>query len=112
MQEYKQALETGNVEKFIQLLKKDITIYADGGGKASAALNPIIGLQSCMKFILGMYNKYAHLINVVPCLINNSAGFIFFQKGSWLVITVIIIDEEDGVISTLYFMRNPDKIHL
>jgi RNA polymerase sigma-70 factor (ECF subfamily) len=91
-------------------LKEDITIYADGGGKVSAARQPIIGRDNCIAFLTKLYNKLENQLVFKISLINGENGIICYDKQTGIADTVILLTMEDNIISTLYFIRNPDKI--
>src|SRR5207302_2594340 len=43
IQQFEQAVITGNLENLLNLLAKDVVLVSDGGGKARAVLRPILG---------------------------------------------------------------------
>jgi len=47
------AVQTGQIATFQKILKEDIMLYSDGGGKVAAAIKPVIG---CWE-IYGWYFK-------------------------------------------------------
>lgn len=110
IQAFMHATETGQMEALIAVLKEDIALYSDGGGKVSAARNVLHGIHVCSQFLLGIYNKLPTTPEFVITSVNNEIGFLTYVDGQ--LISVGIIEIEDQQVSQLYFMRNPDKIHL
>jgi len=49
--------QENGMSQLINILKQDIVIYSDGGGKKSAATKPLIGIEICTKFLLGLFKK-------------------------------------------------------
>ena len=47
---YQKACFQGQLGDFIDLLKEDIKMFSDGGGKVPAALKPLIGKFYCHAF--------------------------------------------------------------
>lgn len=110
VQTFLHAAQTGNLEKLIGILKKDIALYSDSGGKVSAARNVLYGLENCSKFLWGIYNKYSEALQIVLAPVNNEVGFIIYTDEPFP--SIGMIDLEDGKVSSIYFVRNPDKIHI
>lgn len=105
-----QVCASGNVQELMKCLQEDITIYSDGGGKVSAAMQPISGRKNCMAFLNGLYQKYGEQLTFKCSAINGENGILLYDKINGHVETVIVLVIVDGQISTLYFIRNPDKI--
>jgi len=57
LQLFAKAAQEGDVGALLHFLKEDIAFYSDGGGKATAALNPLFGKQIVSKFLLGILKK-------------------------------------------------------
>jgi RNA polymerase sigma-70 factor (ECF subfamily) len=106
-----QACEEEDPEKLTQLLKEDIILYSDGGGKAAAAMHPLLGAPSIIKFVLGIARKRKdEALTYHPVWINNSPAILFKigEKND----TLVSFDIEGRQIRHLYIIRNPDKISL
>lgn len=104
------ASNTGQLDTLVGILKEDIALYSDGGGKVSAATNILHGLEICSKFLWGIYSKFDQTPRFVLQMINNEPGFLTYVGDE--LISVGLLDVEDGQISKIFFIRNPDKIHL
>ncbi|MBD0382451.1 RNA polymerase sigma-70 factor [Paenibacillus sedimenti] len=109
-QQVLQASSTGNLEGLIRSLTEDVILYSDGGGKAVAALHPILGRDRVMRFLLGIYAKNQehyqyHLVNM-----NGQSGIIVTEEGKPVTAINIELDAE-GRVHRLFFMRNPDKLN-
>ncbi|MFS0556821.1 RNA polymerase sigma-70 factor [Brevibacillus sp. 179-C9.3 HS] len=104
------ALEHGNVESLLTLLATDAVLLSDGGGKVTAALRPILSGERVASFLLGLmrgFSKHADFcIELAP--LNDQTGFVIRQDGR--IDTVVFLHMEHGVIRSLYFVRNPDKL--
>lgn len=110
LETFTQASETGDITDFIQLLKEDIVVYSDGGGKVSAALHPLFGKTIVEKFLRGLAQKGFPHFTLKPAIVNDSMAFLIFNRHSQQLETVFIIEAGDAGISDLYFVRNPDKL--
>jgi RNA polymerase sigma-70 factor (ECF subfamily) len=91
------------------MLASDVTLYADGGGKASAATHPLVGLDTVMKFQESLARIFAqHASRMVRyTFINGLPGFVTVENGT-LQTTALLI--ENGKIAAMYVTRNPDKL--
>lgn len=104
-----EAVHEGQLDGLVTMLKEDIALYSDGGGKVAAARNVLYGIEACFKFMWGIYSKFLQnarfefgSVNQEPCL------FIYEREQ---LATVVLIQLEDDQISELYFIRNPDKLN-
>ena len=104
------ASRSGDMRVLGAMLADDIGIYADGGGKRSAAVEPIIGFDAVMK----VHERLAALFRengsklVRAGFINGLPGFITLEADGELQTTALEI--EDGKIAAIYVVRNPDKL--
>lgn len=106
---FMEASRNGNLEPLIGLLKSEVVAYADGGGKASAALNPVYGKDAVSKYLLGLFQKFGPLVTVKPAMYNQSPAMVFINNGG-VIETIMLVDFDGDNIEAIYFQRNPDKI--
>ena len=109
------ALRAGDVEALTRLLTEDVVLLSDGGGKAPAAINPLLGRNRVSAFLIGLAKKRAaDVTEVIPALLNGDPGFIVlgnergFDEG---VIQTLAIETNGAQITAIYVTRNPDKLH-
>lgn len=104
------ATRSGNMQELRSLLAADVTVYADGGGKAAAALQPIVGLGNVMQLHASLALTFAKKMSrlVRYGFINGLPGFVTVEQDNTLQTTALQI--EDGKIVAIYVMRNPDKL--
>lgn len=104
-----EAAASGDVSALAGLLREDAIAISDGGGRKSAALNPIKGAQKIIRFLIGIIAKNAgHDIRVTPMLINGSTGVLLHMDGEIDHTLSMAIDGEK--IAAIYIVRNPDKL--
>lgn len=101
---------TGNVQQLVDYLKEDIVIYSDGGGKVSAARQPIMGRAYCLAFLQGLYAKFGSTFSVEKTWVNGEVSILFRRKEDGAADTIMWADMDGHGISALYFIRNPDKL--
>ncbi len=103
------ASRAGDMQRLRALLAADVTVYADGGGKKSAALNPIVGIDKVMRLQAALARSFAEGSRLVRYgFINGLPGFVSVEQGETLQTTALQI--EDGTVAAIYVMRNPDQL--
>ncbi len=104
------ASRNGDMQHLRSLLAEDVTVYADGGGKARAATQPTIGVDRVMELHSGLAAIFArHMSRLVRHgLINGLPGFVTVEGDGMLQTTALEI--ENGKVVAIYIMRNPDKL--
>jgi RNA polymerase sigma-70 factor (ECF subfamily) len=93
------------------MLAQNVVLQADGGGKVSAFLNPIVGLERVLRLFDGLAHKQPVQPPVLlrPLWIDGLPGFASLDRGAPLQTTALEI--ENGKIVGIYITRNPDKLH-
>jgi RNA polymerase sigma-70 factor, ECF subfamily len=105
------AAAAGDMQTLRRILAEDVVLYADGGGKRVAALNPIFGADKVVRFLAGAVSKGGALATtqVRSAIVNGLAGLVLReQDGS---IDTMAFEHRDGRIVAVYVTRNPDKLH-
>jgi RNA polymerase sigma-70 factor (ECF subfamily) len=105
------TVQSGDVVGFADLLTEDAVLYSDGGGKKSAALNPIYGRKNILAFFAGLLRKNpmpkADAIQLVN--VNGTPGLLLeAEPDSPEIWTFNWTDT--GKITDLYIIRNPEKL--
>jgi RNA polymerase sigma factor (sigma-70 family) len=103
------TIRSRDLKKLEQLLSSEIVVVSDGGGKAAAALNPLVGIESASLFLAGIYNKFYHNQPIVRGLVNHDPALFYYDDDGQLV-TCQIFEWRNGLIHRIYLMRNPDKL--
>jgi RNA polymerase sigma-70 factor, ECF subfamily len=102
------AASTGDVQTLMSLLAPDATWIADGGGKVSAARRPVVGAAKVAAAIAGFVRKGLPDMRVEMATCNSAPAMLIDSGGHLdLVLTVDIVE---GKITTIYTIRNPDKL--
>lgn len=104
------ASRSGDMQALGAMLADDISVHADGGGKRSAAAEPILGFEAVMKFheSLAVKLRESGSTLVRAGFVNGLPGFITLEADGELQTTAL--DIEDGRITAIYVVRNPDKL--
>jgi RNA polymerase sigma-70 factor, ECF subfamily len=71
------AAEEGDMEALEQLLAKDAVLYADGGGKAMAAPEPLVGATLIARFMAVVTRRALHELESRPVRVNGQPGRVW-----------------------------------
>ena len=109
LQQFLEATGRGDVQGLLALLSKDIVLYTDGGGKATAVPNPIYGADRVARFFFSAPQKFMPR-DVIrrSAEINGLPGIAVYHQGR--VFSVLSLDVAQGRIRNIYIVRNPDKL--
>jgi RNA polymerase sigma-70 factor (ECF subfamily) len=104
------ASTNGDIEGLRTLLAANVVLTADGGGKATAFLNPVMGLQRVLRLYAGLYRKLVArpAVFIRPVWIDGLPGYVSRERDNVLQSTAFEI--ADGRITAIYITRNPDKL--
>ena len=111
VQEFLSACLTNNTTRLSELLKRDVILYSDGGGKVAAARKILEGFSKVTKFLTGIISKTFEMWSGARHIIVNNQPALLISDGNG-VYTVLIPQAEGGKLARLFIMRNPDKIFL
>jgi RNA polymerase sigma-70 factor (ECF subfamily) len=107
VQRFVAALTTGDVQGLLAVLAPDVILVADGGGLAPAARRPVEGIDRVAKF-LARFTELAPDTAVVTTSLNGTVAARIDPAGE--LDTAITFVVEDGRITRIYAIRNPDKL--
>jgi RNA polymerase sigma-70 factor (ECF subfamily) len=107
-EQFLQTCATGDLEGLVRLLADDVIIYSDGGGKAVAALRPLVGVDSASRFLIGIFKKRGPRVDVTRVRVNGQPGFAAFDAGK--LVTLWTMHFTDKRIRRCFLFRNPDKL--
>ncbi|WP_433466692.1 RNA polymerase sigma-70 factor [Spirillospora sp. CA-128828] len=101
---FQRAVETGDLQRLLDILAPDVVLLTDGGGVVQAALAPVVG-DGTVARVLGRISAAASL---QPAQVNGCPALIVRVDGE--VDTVMAVRIDDGLITGLYAVRNPRKL--
>lgn len=109
LRQFIDASSRGDIEGLLQLFSSDIVVHTDGGGKASALMNPVYGRERSARLMAGATRKFRPEDAVLHLMqVNGQPGFVVSLNGK--VKTVITMDIIAGQICGIYILRNPEKL--
>ena len=101
---FRGAVETGDLQGLLDLIAPDVVLLADGGGVVQAAPAPIVGAAQVAR-VLG---NITGTLSMRPTRVNGYPALTLFQDGA--VHSVMAVRIDDGRITGLYAVRNPEKL--
>jgi RNA polymerase sigma-70 factor (ECF subfamily) len=102
------AVAQGDLNGLMALLKEDIVLWSDGGGKVAAAIRPLHGAKNVGSFFIGVAKRGIENARVEHTMINGSPGLLLYEGDR--LDSVFTIEVVDGQIATFHIVRNPLKL--
>ncbi len=106
---YVELIRKGETERLERLLNEEIMLISDGGGKATAAKNPLLGRQVVMAFLGGIHKKFYTDTQIHFTTLNHQPAFLYYNKNGGLANCQILSMGNDQIIR-IFIIRNPEKL--
>ena len=101
-------MQVGDSDAFAALLAEDVELRSDGGGKAAAAIRPLQGRETVMRFLLGLYSRRPPNTTAELSEVNSAPALVVRVDGK---VDNVMSFEINGVsISAIRIVRNPEKL--
>jgi RNA polymerase sigma-70 factor (ECF subfamily) len=104
---FMQAAGSGDFDQVVALLAPDAVLISDGGGKKKAALRPIHGADKIARWLFAVIAENPGF-EIRMGTLNGEIAYIAYDGDA--PDTVAFLKSDDGLISELYLIRNPDKL--
>jgi RNA polymerase sigma-70 factor (ECF subfamily) len=107
------AMKAGDAAAFTALLAQDVGLWADGGGRVAASRRPLVGRAEVLNFLVGLHRvavttgEYRRASLDVAEVNGEPAMLVRISER---LDSVYVMSVEDGTISTIRVVRNPDKL--
>lgn len=103
------ACESGDMDALAEVLDPSVTLRSDGGGKVTAALHPVDGLEKVARLLLGLREKHPE----ARLEIRRAAGavaVVMMMEGQTAGVVTCQVTPQG--ISEIWITRNPEKLTL
>jgi RNA polymerase sigma-70 factor (ECF subfamily) len=109
LERFLKATSSGDMEGLVALLSDDVVLHSDGGGKAIALPNLILGADNVARGIFGGLQKIVpkNLVRRVVEL-NGELGVVGYLDGK--PHSVLTLGTDKGRIHAIYILTNPEKL--
>ncbi|RMB84102.1 RNA polymerase sigma-70 factor [Streptomyces shenzhenensis] len=102
------AAADGDLAALTALLAPDVRLVGDSGGKAKAPVRILETADKVGRFLVAVTGEEAPGLSVRFLEINGGFAILALRDGT--PDTVLQLDVADGVVHTVYLVRNPDKL--
>jgi RNA polymerase sigma-70 factor (ECF subfamily) len=110
VESFLEAAQSGNVEDLTHMLTEEAVFYGDGGGKAPAAKQPIIGREAVIRFLsLGIFRLLPPETRIERVEVNGAPSLLFWGADDrlYFVMNFTIVNRQ---INSIRNILNPDKL--
>ncbi len=100
----------GDIEALLAVLAPGAVLVTDGGGRAKAALRPIVGAEKVARFLAAVGPEGAATPGLWMELaeVNGEPGVVAWTADGPLMATTLVV--ADGRVDQVLVFRNPDKL--
>jgi RNA polymerase sigma-70 factor (TIGR02957 family) len=117
-----EATSTGDLEALVAVLSPEVTLVADGGGRALAPRRPIRGADKVARFLLAVATeermaRFLRSVGSEPIVadlrvrvapVNGGPGILAVSGDK--PISALVLDVSEGVVRTIHLVANPEKL--
>ncbi|MFI0445939.1 RNA polymerase sigma-70 factor [Actinomadura sp. 6N118] len=108
LEAFQHAVETGDLQNLFDILSPDVVLLSDGGGVKQAVPRPVVGARKVARLLAVGLSRFGAEMSIKPVQINGCPGLIMRLNGE--IDNVVAMRVEDGLVTGLYFVRNPEKL--
>ena len=107
VERFRSAIRTGDLQGLLDVLAPDVVMVADGGGLAPAFRHPLAGAARVAHALAGL-NRFASGAQLGAVWLNGAPALRIDLDG--VLDTAVSLVIEDGRVTHIYAVRNPDKL--
>ncbi|TBL76500.1 RNA polymerase sigma-70 factor [Paenibacillus thalictri] len=104
------ALSNGNIQSLVNMLSEDVIFIADGGGKVSAAINPIYSRERVLVILNALSSRRFPQSQAKRVDVNDQPGILLTNDGIPTGVICFEWNVQAMNIQRIYFIVNPDKL--
>jgi RNA polymerase sigma-70 factor (ECF subfamily) len=110
-----EAVQQNDVPALERMLSADVVFTSDSGGKAPAAMRPVIGADPVARLVAGLWRKGAQVASAEPTAVRtalvelNGEPALTVRMHGDLVSAFVFSTDADRIVA-IRVMRNPDKL--
>src|SRR5271170_1401340 len=108
LEAFQRATETGDLQSLLDILAPDVVALNDGGGIVQAMPVPVVGAGRVARLLATGLGRLAAVGSLQPAQVNGYPALILRLNGE--IDTVMAVRIDDGLITGLYAVRNPEKL--
>jgi RNA polymerase sigma factor (sigma-70 family) len=100
----------GDIGALMEILAPDVTVWTDGGGKASAVLRPVSGRDRAARLLAGYSTRRGGDFEIRYRRVNGDDSAVVFEGDSPYAVMVMDLTPEGDQVSDVFIVTNPDKL--
>ena len=104
---FRRAVQTGDLQGLLDILAPDVVLMGDGGGIKQAVLRPVVGADKVARVLAAGLGRLA-AATLRPAQVNGYPALVIHFDGE--LDTVVAVRVDDGLVTGLYAVRNPEKL--
>ncbi|MBE1502460.1 RNA polymerase sigma-70 factor (ECF subfamily) [Amycolatopsis lexingtonensis] len=108
LESFQRALESRDLQGLLDVLAPDVVLMSDGGGVKQAVPRPVTGADRLARLVLGGIAKNDAALTTEASVVNGNPALTLRLDGE--LDGVMAVRVEDGRITGLYYVRNPEKL--
>jgi RNA polymerase sigma-70 factor (TIGR02957 family) len=108
LEAFRRAAQTGDLQGLLDILAPDVVLLGDGGGVVQTVPQPITGASKVARLLIAGMGRIAAAVTMEPAQVNGYPALILRLDGE--LDTVIAVRIDEGLITGLYAVRNPEKL--
>ncbi|MBW4716755.1 RNA polymerase sigma-70 factor [Saccharothrix obliqua] len=105
---FQRATETGDLRGLLDVLAPDVVLLGDGGGIRQTIPRPVVGADRVARLLIAGMGRLPADSVLRLAEVNGHPALVLRLDGG--LDSVIAVHVEDGLITGLYAVRNPDKL--
>ncbi|MEV5379330.1 RNA polymerase sigma-70 factor [Streptomyces nondiastaticus] len=106
---FQRAAETGDLQGLLDILAPDVVFLGDGDGIKQAVRQPVTGAVKVGRLLTAGLGRFStEGWSLQPALVNGHPALTLHLDGE--IDTVVAVRLDDGLITGLYAIRNPEKL--
>jgi RNA polymerase sigma-70 factor (TIGR02957 family) len=107
---FQRAVETGDLQSLLDMLAPDVVALSDGGGVKQAVPQPVVGADRVARlFAIGL-DKFKGGAKMTVELVQINGGPALISRLDGEIDGVVAVRIDEGLITGLYYVRNPEKL--
>ena len=108
LEAFRRAAETGDLQSLLDVLAPDVVLLGDGGGIKQTVARPIVGAGKVGRLLVAALGRITAGASLRAAEVNGHPALIVLIDGA--IDTVIAVRLDDGRVTGLYAVRNPEKL--
>jgi RNA polymerase sigma-70 factor (TIGR02957 family) len=108
LEAFQRAAQTGDLQRLLDILAPDVVFLGDGGGVVQAVSRPVVGIDRVARLLAVGLGRISATGTLQPAQVNGYPALVLLVDG--VIDTVLAIRIDNGLITGLYAVRNPEKL--